>query len=379
MLANNYLDSVGNENDDVDKPIMQPVKRTVAMPNEATKPFKFGDYFDAQWDMNRITGQGKYYDSIVDTSKVTVGVIDSGIDFNHSDLTSSNTGKNKNFVPKGGYENSEPQETGQSNFNEDLTGHGTQVSGQIAANGNLDGTAPGVKLRTYRVFGEKKSKVPWILEAIIAAADDKVKIINMSLGQYVEIYDSLDSNDTNTEAYKKAIQYAQSQGTLVVAAVGDDGINDEDQMALHAAVGSEGNKNKTIKNYPADLPNVVKVGSVGPDNQLSTFSNYFKNNSEFMVVPGVDLKEQKKLGIDEWTKQQGFQDEWILSASNDGGYTYTAGTSFAAPKVTGVLAELIAKNNFYNDPVQAIATLRNTASVTPDGFNEVDAFRALGQ
>ena len=51
----------------------------------------------------------------------------------------------------------EPEETGDINNINDINGHGTLVSGSIAANGELKGVAPDTGIRAYRVFGNKIS------------------------------------------------------------------------------------------------------------------------------------------------------------------------------------------------------------------------------
>ncbi|WP_375339266.1 S8 family serine peptidase [Lactococcus cremoris] len=67
----------------------------------------------------------------------------------------------------------------------DKMGHGTEVAGQITANGNILGVAPGITVNIYRVFGENLSKSEWVARAIIRAADDGNKVINISAGQYL--------------------------------------------------------------------------------------------------------------------------------------------------------------------------------------------------
>ncbi|MEJ7371217.1 S8 family serine peptidase, partial [Staphylococcus caprae] len=72
------------------------------------------------------------------THNTTVGIIDSGINKQHPDLK-KNIIDSKNFVPKGGINGKETYETGDINQTNDLTGHGTSVAGQIAANGYMKG------------------------------------------------------------------------------------------------------------------------------------------------------------------------------------------------------------------------------------------------
>ncbi|MCW9133615.1 S8 family serine peptidase [Bacillus paramycoides] len=148
----------------------------------------------------------------------TVGVIDSGIDANHPDLIKNYSG-GQNFVPAGADET----ETGDPADVKDREGHGTHVAGSIAANGKLKGVGSDLKIRSYRVFPEAGS-VPtaWIVDAIIAAANDNVDVINMPIGGFDSLkYDDNGkkfSDNADVLLWKRAIQYAVPKNVTVVAA-----------------------------------------------------------------------------------------------------------------------------------------------------------------
>ncbi|BAW16778.1 S8 family serine peptidase [Streptococcus intermedius] len=116
--------------------------------------------------MQQVTNNGESYTLHQISKKTSVGIIDSGILAEHSDLLSSLGSHMKNFVPKGGFNNEEDEEKGEAGYIIDKMGHGTEVAGQITANGNILGVAPGVTINIYRVFGERLSKAEWISEAI---------------------------------------------------------------------------------------------------------------------------------------------------------------------------------------------------------------------
>lgn len=132
--------------------------------------------------MKQVTNNGESYKLFSGTKNVTVGIIDSGLDINHLDLKDNVVQGSKNLVPKGGFRGKEIEETGELNLLTDKLGHGTHVAGQIAANGNLKGIAPGIGIKSYRVFGEQNADSLWIIKAIIEAAKDDVDVINISLG-----------------------------------------------------------------------------------------------------------------------------------------------------------------------------------------------------
>ncbi len=166
---------------------------------------------------------------------IKVGVIDTGIDYNHPDLGGSGTpGNNADFGPsaprvKYGYDfvgddydadtaGSEPDPDG---FPDDCNGHGTHVSGIIGANGDpatghAKGVAPHVTFGAYRVFGcEGSADTEVILAAMDRAAADEMDVVNMSLGDAFATwpdYPDAAAADALTDA-----------GTIVVASAGNSG------------------------------------------------------------------------------------------------------------------------------------------------------------
>ncbi len=140
----------------------------------------------------------------IDGTGIKVAVIDTGVDFNHPDLF----GWGPDGKVIGGY-----------NFIQgdqppiDTNGHGTQVAGVIAADGDIIGVAPGAKILAYKVSedGEGVSS-ELIIRAIERAIDDGADIINISLGV----------NKTNAKI-ERAIDHALEKEIFVVTAAGNDG------------------------------------------------------------------------------------------------------------------------------------------------------------
>jgi subtilisin family serine protease len=179
----------------------------------------------------------------------------------------------------------------------DSTGHGTHVTGIIAARGDNSEGIAGVNWNA-RILPEKVVKdgvvktsdaIDAIQRAVAAGAD----VINASWGSY--IYDP---------ALRDAIEWAGLHGVVFVAAAGNH-LNDNDNPA-HAY-------------YPAsyDLPNVISVASSDPNGNLSDFSNYGDNTVD-LVAPGSN----------------------VLSTWLGGSYATHSGTSMAAPHVAGVVSLL---------------------------------------
>ncbi len=140
----------------------------------------------------------------IDGSGIKVAVIDTGVDFNHPDLFG--------WGPKG-------KVIGGFNFIQegqpplDTNGHGTQVAGVIAADGEIMGMAPKAKILAYKVSedGEGVSS-ELIIRAIQKAIEDDADIINISLGV----------NKTNSKI-ERAVNFALEKEIFVVTAAGNDG------------------------------------------------------------------------------------------------------------------------------------------------------------
>ncbi|ODG90815.1 hypothetical protein BED47_10215 [Gottfriedia luciferensis] len=203
---------------------------------------------------------------------LVVGVVDSGIDWKHKDMTLSDDAKAKEKWTKDKFD----QFAGTTDVNETWysdkvpsgydwadndtdvipgpkgSSHGTHVSGTIGANGDdskggVAGIAPGVQLLAEKVFSDngggayEDDIIAGIEHAVTMGAD----VINMSLGSdagYV---------DENYDPIQKAIRNATEKGTLVVVAAGNSAFSS--QALLTPA---------TVKPF-AENPDIGTVGSPG--------------------------------------------------------------------------------------------------------------------
>lgn len=340
--------------------------------------------YDAfQWDIKRVTEDGKSFDLNTGNHDVVVGIIDTGIDLNHPDVQKNLLPGSKNFVPAGGIYGVDQSETGDINDVQDRNGHGTHVAGNIAGNGAILGVAPDTGFRAYRVFGaEGGAYGAWIMKAIVEAAKDGTDVINMSLGGiYIkgQIWYTdpatgekikLGNDVADYVAYMRAAKFAEENGTLIVTSAGNDGLNAANKKEVldfaNAEYGPLGYEFVGAGFYsPASLPNVVTVSATGPNDELAVYSNY---GSGFIDVaaPGGNLEmyyEYLNNGtFDEYLEQRLFEQEFNLSSVPTLGYTYNengqvidytyegpgyswyVGTSMAAPKVSAVAALLFAEH-----------------------------------
>ncbi|SDI47111.1 S8 family serine peptidase [Natribacillus halophilus] len=160
----------------------------------------------------------------LDGHGVKVGIIDTGIDYNHPDLQ-------RNYVQ--GYDvidgDDDPMETKRKG--KAATFHGTHVAGIIAANGNVRGVAPDADIYGYRALGpEGQGSTEHILEAIDRAVLDGVDVLNLSLGTPVN------GPDWPTS---KALDEATDAGVITVTSSGNSGPG-------MWSVGSPGTSRKSI-------------------------------------------------------------------------------------------------------------------------------------
>jgi len=225
---------------------------------------------------------------------VIVAVIDSGIDYTHPDLAANYVG-GYNFID----DNPDPM---------DVHGHGTHVSGTIAAaldnptgapaaSEGVVGVAPNVKLLVYKVCHQDGTCDDFAIEQAIARAiTDGAKVINMSLGE-----------TALSQSLNAAVQDAWQQGLVVVAGSGNNG--------------------STELFYPAAFDNVISVGAFDEDHRRASFSNY--GNWVDMSAPGNAIISTYPLAA---------CGGLATTPGDTGCYNFLSGTSMATPHVAGAAA-----------------------------------------
>ncbi len=192
---------------------------------------------------------------------IKIAIIDTGVNFEHPDLLGI-AGDDKIV---GGYDFVE-----NDNFPQDTNGHGTQVAGIIAANGEIVGIAPKSEILAYRVSedGEAVSS-DLIIRAIKQAMIDGADIINISLGVDVR-HDQID----------RIVDEAVKNGIIVVAAAGNNGPDE-----------------KTIGS-PGVNPNAITVGATYNNIGSSIVSTLEVGKKQFQVLPmlGTNVISEKISG-----------------------------------------------------------------------------------
>ncbi|MGX4692999.1 S8 family peptidase [Streptomyces sp. JNUCC 63] len=333
-----------------------------------------------QWDLRAI-GADKAAAINPGSRKVTVAVIDTGVDDTHPDLApnfspsqSANCVSGKADTTYGSWRPVDADHY-----------HGTHVAGEIAAARNgigVAGVAPGVRVSGITVAQPDENQFFYaesVVCAFVFAADHDVQITNNSY--YVDPWNFNCPDEADQKAILDAVDraqlYAQRKGTLHVASAG----NSNHDLAAKSIVDTSSPNDTTpvtrtidpkkCLDLPAQLPGVVTVSATGVQGLKSYYSNY-GNGVVDVAAPGGD-----KYQIPATPSGNGR----ILSTMPNGEYAFLQGTSMAAPHVAGVAA-LLKSTHPRATPAQLQALLKAQADnpgcpvepYDPDGNGTVDSF-----
>jgi len=286
-----------------------------------------GDFNDTIAWVGCTPGFDVDFNSILDhpgpRAPVIVGILDTGSDTQHEDL-SQNLWRNPGEIPDNGIDDDRngyvddyfgydfsgdelllPNELIPDSDPTDTIGHGTHVAGIVAAvTGNARGIAglgERTRIMTLKIFPNARNSV--VAQAIYYGVDNGVDILNMSFGGK---YPSKTISD--------ALLYARSRGVLAVAAAGNTG--DETQ------------------NYPSADTAVIAVGALDYLGHMAPFSTFGGHLD--LVAPGVSILSLRAAGTDLYLESKE-PDVHIIAER----YYLADGTSMAAPYVTGCAAALL--------------------------------------
>jgi hypothetical protein len=255
-----------------------------------------------------------------DTSKgagITVAVLDTGVDSTHLDLMG-------NLLPGWNV-------VSNSSDTRDIHGHGTKVSGTVAAVSNnalgVAAIAPSARVLPVRISEQTDGVAYWsdIAEGITWAADNGARVANISYAV------------TGSATVDSAAQYMRNKGGVVVVAAGNQ---------------------STALTYPDD-PYLVTVSATDSNDVKASWSNY--GACVDVAAPGVGI--------------------WTTVAGNT--YGAVSGTSFASPTTAAVAALVMAANRNLK-PADVEAVLKRSADDlgaagvdTYYGYGRVNATRAV--
>ncbi len=310
-----------------------PIKKIVGVPNDSL--------IYRQYYLNQIQ---LFYalDIFTPDSSILIGIVDTGIDYNHEDLTDkiwTNPGES-GPDSKGNDKRTNGTDDDANGFIDDWRGwdfvsgenpngdndphpghsHGSHVSGIAASSTSntigICGIAGGSKLLAVKVAADNpfSTSVSNSYEGILYAASMGADVINCSWG-----------SESRSDGELEILSTASSLGSVIVAAAGNDG--------AEAAF------------FPASHPDVISVASVNFDDERSNFSNY--HHSVDIAAPGED----------------------IYSCIPNNEYDYMDGTSMASPVVAGVVALVRQKFPEYS-PLQ----IKEHIKATSDNIDTINPF-----
>ncbi|MDS0297371.1 S8 family serine peptidase [Halogeometricum sp. S1BR25-6] len=302
---------------------------------------------------------------------VRVSVVDSGIAADHPDIDGVNLDLSKNFSgdglgvggPYGGY-------------------HGTHVSGIVAATDTNDlgvvGTAPGAELVDCRVFSHGGG-APFsvVLAALLHNVEVDSDVTNVSLGAYSPRSDYVDDGRFGRfygRLLNRTLTHAKREGTLVVMSAGNSGADlQRDKRWL------------SLPNEGAQGLSVAATGPVGfgwgaegrrePYRSPAFYTNYGTNAID-LAAPGGDA-DRSTIGTGvPWHRDLVLSTVATFERGADGeitgdptyGWDWAAGTSMAAPNVSGAAA-LVQANNPEFGPERVESALTRAAEV-PEGYDK---------
>ncbi|MEM4992460.1 S8 family peptidase [Priestia sp. SB1] len=175
---------------------------------------------------------------------VKIGVLDTGIDYHHSDLNI-----------KGG---TAPVDRNEGTNYMDYVGHGTFVAGIIAS--RKTGIAPDAEVYAIKSISDSGDG-SWsnIIRGIDWAINNKMDILNMSVG-----------TSEYSRGLEEAINKAYEKGIFIVAPVGNNGYDKSSNVT-----------------YPAKFKHVFAVGSVDITGKRSNFSSV--GNEIDTMAPGQEI------------------------------------------------------------------------------------------
>ncbi|MBD1868373.1 S8 family serine peptidase [Cyanobacteria bacterium FACHB-471] len=318
LSLNNFPDSVGRFNFSYGYGLVDAAAAVARAAGQ--KPFKaVQNLGGSNWGLDLVKAPEAWAKGYAGQN-VTVAVLDTGVDINHPDLK-SNIWKNQGEIPNNGLDddcNGFIDDVHGWNFAgrdsndvRDFYGHGTHISGTIAATRNwfgVTGVAYAAKIMPIRVIDSEEDNFFRKFDANVAAGiryavQNGAKVISMSLGNY--------PGDPAMLRTRLALKYARRAGVVAVMASGNERESFGATQPIEPAL-------LGVKHLG------IGVGAIDIRRKVADFSTPAGQRPlAFFVAPGVRVRSTVPGGA--------YETDW-------------SGTSMATPHVAGVVALMLSAN-----------------------------------
>lgn len=306
-------------------------------------------YASRQYALAKVQAFGAWEYETGSSSRVTVAVMDTGIDGTHPELSAKLTGVSRRFDPTSGTEFPNNPPTPACN-------HATRVAGVAAASSDnssgVAGMSWGARLLSLKVFDDGDCTADCADEganycttgdsAIIAAINYLVTKHNTAEYGKIIVNMSLGETGSCLAPMQTAVNNAVGAGLLFVAAAGNGGLGAVDR--------------------PANCTGVIAVGATDMQDKLA----FFSNTGAYMTTKGVTAP-----GVD------------LYTTDSDGAYASATGTSFSSPLTAGLAALLWSArpektaNDIWGYIANSADDLGSAGLDTDFGWGRVNAHKAL--
>ena len=293
--------------------------------------------FDELWGLNLSSGNDinapEAWDLTTGSSEIIVGIVDTGVDYQHEDLQ-ANMWVNPNEIAGNGVDddsngiiddvygknciflNASPGNPMDDN------GHGSHVAGTVSAVGNNGVGVTGVNWNT------KIMALKFLDDQGAGFLSDAIDCLDYSV--------TMKNAGNNVRVLNNSWGGGAPSASLIAAITRTNDAN----MVFVAAAGNEANNNDVNPSSPGDanVANVISIAAVNSEFELASFSNFGTNNVDF-AAPGVS----------------------ILSTTQNDTYSVFQGTSMASPHVAGVAALVLSREASLS-PAQVKQRLMDTVT-----------------